>query len=284
MAENDVTQDDDQVETPDLDSTSGADSKDPKETEAGAVTKPDDDSGESGADGEAGDGDATDKQNTAAFIRKLKREKREALKAADASEQRARAAEQKVSAGEEPDPDDYADKREYAKAYAKWDDGQSADTSPGMTTDSPYAARLVKAGFDQADAVYLSDSFAEAKERHEDFDTVVTTNQNLTPEMVRAMVDADDPGELLHYVATTPTALKELASAGNVAIAIGRVEERMKQDALRGNRRPGASSDDEIDEGTTGTTRGDSSDRVNARSNSEDTFAYLEKNGLRVSH
>lgn len=227
------------------------------------------------AEGSGDDGE--DKGKAAAYIRQLKREKYEAIRAAEQAKREADELRRQASASAEPDPDNFDDPRQYAKAYAQWEMKQNRE--PASEEADGYAKALVQAGFDRADAALLADSFAEARERHQDFDTVVTTNPAITPDIVKALVAADDPGEVLHYIATTPDAAATFAGLRDprhLAAQAARLEERMKMDALRESRKRKAGApppdDDEISGGG-----GSGRQAPGPKASSDATYSYLKE-------
>lgn len=227
------------------------------------------------AEGSGDDGD--EKGKAAAYIRQLKREKYEAIRAAEQAKREAEELRRQATASTEPDPDQFDDPKAYAKAYAKWTAEQTRE--PASEEADGYAKALMQAGFDRADASLLADSFAEARERHQDFDTVVTTNPGITPDIVKALVAADDPGEVLHYIATTPAAAQSFAGLRDprhLAAQAARIEERMKVDALR-NARGKKAGAPPPDDGDMPTGSGSGAGRPGPKSSPDATYAYLQQ-------
>lgn len=217
------------------------------------------------------------------FVQQLKQEKYDAIERADKLAGENAELTKSIAANSKPKADDYEDAEAYAEDYSKWKAGTQAPASSD-SGGGKYQNSLETAGFSRRDASLLGDSFAEAQQNHDDFDQVVTTNPRITPDIVKGLVGAENPGETLHYLSTHPTvadSLQGISDPLRLAVAIGGIEAKMEMDALRSaktNQGGGQPEDDELD--INGGSASGSRQTLSDKSSSADNFAYLKKSNF----
>lgn len=137
---------------------------------------------------------------------------------------------------DEPDPGDYESYSDYLDALADWKSAQK-----GKTADDKSQGKAKEKNQEQEpesdpefdDAIAeVTEAFDETRSKYKDFDEVISQQDlTITKDMVKALAETDDPGEVAYYLgkhkdeATRIAALPPLAQAKE----IGKLEARLQQ-------------------------------------------------------
>lgn len=184
--------------------------KTPEKADGKADDKPADDPDGKKPDGEEGKDketdkdapdadDASEKRHQRRFEKRINRVTKRAKLAeerADSAEQRASKAERKLAElkaqNSKPKPEDFDRHEDYETALEKWTEGKKKPEEAPKQRKNPE--------FEEAFAE-VTDSFEEGRKRHKDFDDLVLVDDlKITPPMVMAMADSDDPSEIAYYL------------------------------------------------------------------------------------
>ena len=193
----------------------------------------------------AEDAGAEQKPKKARFQKRIDR----LTKRASEAERRAQEAERKLQeynkggkgepkdetpVGEEPDPNDFDDYNEYLDALSDWkagdksdkrNDDKKGDDKKGDKDKQPD----VDPDFEEA-LTDVQEAFEETRSKHKDFDDVVGAKDlAITSDMVKAMADSDDPGEIAYYLGKHKEDARRIAglSSFQQAKEIGKLEARL---------------------------------------------------------
>lgn len=189
-------------------------------------------------------------------IDRLTREKAEAERRAEEAERRLRDSQQgkgdkkpkgKQSgpSGEEPEPSDFDSYGDYLDALSEWkaNDNDDADDKAGDDSDKGKDDKDDKGKDDKPDPEFeealaeVTESFADVKSRYKDFDEVIGQQDlSITADMVKAMAEADEPGEVAYYLGKNKQEATRIAGLSSIAQAreIGKLEAVI----ARGNKQP----------------------------------------------
>lgn len=184
-------------------------------------------------DGETGDDESHSSGRTAAYIKSLKREKRRAEREAEDAKRQLAELNRQRNVKPEPKRADFDDDEAYIDAKVTWKSTQTRDTGGADEGQGlgQYAQILVSNGFSRTDATAIDESFAEATKVHKDFHTKVTTAKGLTKEVFEGLIEVDDPGKVLYWLASNQDELTKVANSGDakaIAVRLGRIEERIE--------------------------------------------------------
>lgn len=173
-------------------------------------------------------------------IDRLTRERAEAERRAEEAERRLRELEQGKGnkpkgkpSSEEPDPADFESYSDYLDALSEWkaNDNNEADNKGG--DDSGKGDKDDKGKEEKPDPEFeealaeVNESFAETKARYKDFDEVISQQDlAITADMVKAMAEADEPGEIAYYLGKNKSEAARIAQLPPLAQAkeIGKLE------------------------------------------------------------
>lgn len=148
--------------------------------------------------------------------------------------------------GEEPDPNDYDDYNEYLDALSEWkagksdernDDNAKNDKDKGKGDKKKDKEPESDPEFEEALAD-VQEAFEETRGKHKDFDDVVGAKDlAITSDMVKAMADSEDPGEIAYYLGKHKEEARHIAglSALQQAKEIGKLEAKL---AVQPNKQP----------------------------------------------
>jgi len=124
----------------------------------------------------------------------------------------------KPESGDEPDPAQFDNYSEYLDALAKFNDNEGKQDKP---KDPPKSEQ--QEGTDQEFTEALEEvqaSFADSASKYADFNEVVTApDVPITPEMVKALAETDDPAALAYYLGKNKEEAARIAGLKPLAIA-----------------------------------------------------------------
>lgn len=123
--------------------------------------------------------------------------------------------------GQELNPDDFDDYDDYLDAVEK-----QSSNPPGIEDDPAAAFVDPLAGFrDEMEA-----KFDDARDAHPDFDDKIKAMPTLTVDMLEAITESDDAGEVAYYLAHNPEVASKMAgmSFAKMAIEIGKIELKLQ--------------------------------------------------------
>ena len=127
--------------------------------------------------------------------------------------------------GTEPDPSDYDNYDDYLTDLSKYKAGDKQEPAEeSQSQDEP--AQVDDAEYREALAD-VQEAFTESREQFEDFDAVITQDDlTITPDMVKAMSEADDPGAIAYHLGKNKAEASRIAelSAAGQAREIGKLE------------------------------------------------------------
>ena len=195
-----------------------------------------DDSDPKAADTKAADDGKDENQRTSAYIRRLKREKRQAERALEEERKRADTATAKASQKPEPKREDFETDEAYIDAKVEYEVAKKAPATDAGPAPTGYARTFIDAGINKADAKFLSESMVEAQTSHKNFVEATTKANGLSREVFEGLVETDNPGEVLFYLSTHQKELSRISGLGDakaIAVQLGRVEERMELSAKK---------------------------------------------------
>jgi hypothetical protein len=221
------------------------DENDPKKEE-------DDDKGEKekaekAAGDTSADGTKTDtKRSPSRFQKRIDRKTKQVTAAeerAEKAEKRAEAAEKKLadsskadSASDvEPEPSDYDDYDDYLKALEDFNGKEPEKKAEPKPKEEPKkvekAAKAEEADDELMDALDDTESsFDTARERYADFDDVIGNKDvNITRDMVIAMSDSDNAGDIAYHLGKNEDEANRIADLSPIAQAkeIGKLEVKL---------------------------------------------------------
>ncbi|UZJ42202.1 hypothetical protein OO006_04300 [Prosthecochloris sp. SCSIO W1101] len=195
-----------------------------KDDKRGKVDKPDDkknSADDASADAEDRDAKPRVPKGVQNRINRLTREKRELERLLEAE----RAAKPQISADDKgsndesgPNSEDFDSWDEYTAARDEWllskQARQSSANEPAMALDERQAVTMPN---EVKEAVAsIKDTFDDSREKHDDFDKVLTAvAQNgslvVSAEMTVAISESEDPGELIYLLAKNPEESQRIA-------------------------------------------------------------------------
>lgn len=140
----------------------------------------------------------------------------------------------------EPDVSDFEDYDEYLEKLGEWKAARKAAKKPkpakeesakkGDGEEDDKGKKVDQEYLDALDDV--QDSFEEARSQYDDFDDVITADDlSITPEMVKAMAECDNPGAVAYYLGKHKTEASEIAGMTPLAQAraIGKLEAKAEK-------------------------------------------------------
>lgn len=145
---------------------------------------------------------------------------------------------------EEPDPNDFDDYNEYLDALSDWKAGAKSDKRNDANDDKKGKGKDDKKKEPEPDPDFeeaLADvqaAFDDTRSKHKDFDDVVGAKDlAITSDMVKAMADSEDPGEIAYYLGKHKQEARRIAglSAFQQAKEIGKLEAKL---AAQPNKQP----------------------------------------------
>lgn len=136
---------------------------------------------------------------------------------------------------DEPDPGDYESYNDYLDALADWKSeqkGKTADDKPREKAKEKNQDKEPESDPEFDDAVAeVTEAFNDTRNKYKDFNEVISQQDlTITKDMVKALAETDDPGEVAYYLgkhkdeATRIAALPPLAQAKE----IGKLEARLQ--------------------------------------------------------
>jgi predicted RNase H-like nuclease (RuvC/YqgF family) len=165
------------------------------------------------------------KSRAQARIESLAAEKRELQRELDELRQ------QKKGTPAELNPDDFDDYDDYLEAVDKQKGkGAEEEEHPAAAYADPLA--------DFRDE--LESKFDDTRDVYSDFDEKIKAMPVLTVDMLAAIAESDDAGEVAYYLARNPDAAEKMAklSFGKMAIEIGKIETQLRKPAKEEAKQP----------------------------------------------
>lgn len=174
-------------------------------------------------------------------IDRLTKRASEAERRAAEAEARLRELEGKVDSyttdsDEEPDPGDYESYNDYLDALADWKSaqkGKTADDKPQGKAKEKNQEQEPESDPDFDDAIAeVTEAFDETRSKYKDFDEVISQQDlTITKDMVKALAETDDPGEVAYYLGKHKDEASRIAALPPLAQAkeIGKLEARLQQ-------------------------------------------------------
>ena len=157
--------------------------------------------------------------------------------------------EQQNQTDEGPSPEDYDSYDDYLEALAEHKSGKASKAEEKESQQSAQESEE-DPDFDDAVAV-MSEHFTDAREKYSDFDEVALADDvPVTRDMMIAIADADEPGELAYYLGQNKAEaarIAELTTATAQARAIGKVEAQMAKGGPKGPRKKTTEAPDPIE-------------------------------------
>lgn len=136
----------------------------------------------------------------------------------------------KPESGDEPDPAQFDNYSEYLDALAKFNDNEGKQDKP---KDPPKSEQQEGTDPEFTEALEeVQASFADSASKYADFNEVVTApDVPITPEMVKALAETDDPAALAYYLGKNKEEAARIAGLKPLAIAreFGRIEAKLTQ-------------------------------------------------------
>ena len=117
----------------------------------------------------------------------------------------------------ELNPDSFEDYDEYLQAV---EDQKSIKTNPILSNDMGVVIEQI------------NEKFEDSREKYSDFDEKVTNpSLPLTNDLLKAINESDEAGEVAYYLASNPAEAKRLSqlSLGKMAIEVGKIELKLSQ-------------------------------------------------------
>lgn len=134
----------------------------------------------------------------------------------------------KPESGDEPDPAQFDNYSEYLDALAKFNDNEGKQDKP---KDPPKSEQQEGTDPEFTEALEeVQASFADSASKYADFNEVVTApDVPITPEMVKALAETDDPAALAYYLGKNKEEAARIAGLKPLAIAreFGRIEAKL---------------------------------------------------------
>ncbi len=228
VALSDVNQDD-----PDGTTTDGGDAEsgDKSDATSDTGTGTDETSEASGASDDKSD----DNQRTSAYIRRLKREKRQAERELETERDKSAELAIRANISAEPKREDFESDDSFIDAKVSYEVAKQTP-APSRPAATGYASTLVDGGLNRVDAKFISDSMVEAQTGHKDFTATTTKADGLTKDVFEGLAEVDNPGEVLYYLSKHQKELSRISQLGDpkaIAVQLGRVEERMELGAAQ---------------------------------------------------
>lgn len=124
----------------------------------------------------------------------------------------------KPESGDEPDPAQFDNYSEYLDALAKFNDNEGKQDKP---KDPPKSEQQEGTDPEFTEALEeVQASFADSASKYADFNEVVTApDVPITPEMVKALAETDDPAALAYYLGKNKEEAARIAGLKPLAIA-----------------------------------------------------------------
>lgn len=166
-------------------------------------------------------------------IDRLTKRAAEAERTASEERQKREALEQKLTGGksdssDEPDAADFDSYSDYLDALAKYNDNEGKQDKP---KDEPKSEQKEQTDPDFDAALEdVQASFADSASKYDDFNEVVTSpDVAITPDMVKALAETDDPAALAYYLGKNKDEATRIAGLKPLAIAreFGRIETKL---------------------------------------------------------
>lgn len=134
----------------------------------------------------------------------------------------------------EPDIADFESYDEYLSARDAWRDGQKQQGSQTAGNDEDAQLQRLNDAYST-----VTETFDDAREKYSDFDAVVLKNPadggpEISPEMVVAMAECDEPGEVAYWLGKHHEEASRIARMDDprsIARAISRIEGRIEAEA-----------------------------------------------------
>jgi hypothetical protein len=208
-----------------------------KETDKKDDKKPADDDGE----------DSQPKKGNGRFQKRIDRLTKRAAEA----ERRAEEAERKLKEGEkggkakpetpsedEPDPSEFDTYDEYLDALSDWNAGDKSkptkeDNDKGNAVDDDTGKKAEQDDDHEFSEALedVQDAFSESRSKYSDFDAIVIEQKDLqiSREMVIAMAESEDPGEIAYHLGKNKEEAARIAKLSPIAQAreIGKLEAKL---------------------------------------------------------
>lgn len=137
---------------------------------------------------------------------------------------------------DEPDPGDYESYSDYLDALADWKSEQKGKTADDKSGEKgkgkkQYQEPESDPEFDDAIAE-VTEAFNETRSKYKDFNEVISQHDlTITKDMVKALAETDDPGEVAYYLGKHKDVANRIADLPPLAQAkeIGKLEARLQQ-------------------------------------------------------
>lgn len=139
------------------------------------------------------------------------------------------------SVTDEPEPSDFDDYDTYLESLADWKAGKKkekvSDKAKDKDTDDKTQDKDQDEDTEYAEALEdVTDAFEDSRKVYDDFDDVVTAaDVQITKDMVKALAEADNPGELAYYLGKHKDEASRIAGMKPLAQAreIGKLEAKV---------------------------------------------------------
>jgi len=133
---------------------------------------------------------------------------------------------------DEPDPSDFDSYDDYLESLADWKadqkQGKGSNNAKDKGADDKTQDQNQEEDPEYDEALEdVNDAFDNSREKYSDFDEVVTApDVQITKEMVKALADADSPGDVAYYLGKHKDEASRIAGLGPMAQAreIGKLE------------------------------------------------------------
>lgn len=144
-----------------------------------------------------------------------------------------------VPAEDDPEPqeDQFDTYRDFVKAQARWEARQEYREQDRKTREARQRDLATRA--EQARLTSFTERLAKTREQHADFDARIDAGPALTKAMQEAILDADDPGAVMLYLADPDhqaeyQRIRDIGSPMGQYAAMKKLEGRVEAAAVRG--------------------------------------------------